>query len=151
MILILIWLCTDTDPYSALPIKFEFWSSVPHFWEKYVKLSFILSNFSKITVVTGSITRPQEARKLCRYRRFQCCGSVKFWYGSGSGSGSSSGSCYCRHWPSRRQQKTTIFFLISAHRYYFEGAITSFFKGKNSQRSHKIVGIKVYLTLFAWW
>jgi hypothetical protein len=31
----------------------------------------------------------------------------------------------------------------------FEGTFTSFFKGKNSKRSHKTVGIKVFLTIFA--
>jgi hypothetical protein len=32
----------------------------------------------------------------------------------------------------------------------FEGTFTSFFKDKNSKRSHKAVGIKVFLTIFAW-
>ncbi len=31
----------------------------------------------------------------------------------------------------------------------FEGTFTSFFKGKKSKRSHKIVEIKVFLTIFA--
>jgi hypothetical protein len=31
----------------------------------------------------------------------------------------------------------------------FEGNFTSFFKGKNSKRSHKTVDIKVFLTIFA--
>jgi hypothetical protein len=31
----------------------------------------------------------------------------------------------------------------------FEGTFTSFFKDKKSKRSHKTVGIKVLLTLFA--
>jgi hypothetical protein len=33
---------------------------------------------------------------------------------------------------------------------FFEGPLTSFFKDKNSKRSHKAVGIKVFLTNFAW-
>ncbi len=32
----------------------------------------------------------------------------------------------------------------------FEGTFTLFFKDKKSQRSHKTVGIKVFLTIFAW-
>ncbi len=31
----------------------------------------------------------------------------------------------------------------------FEGTFSSFFKGKNSKRSHKTVKIKVFLTIFA--
>jgi hypothetical protein len=31
----------------------------------------------------------------------------------------------------------------------FEGAFTSFFKDKKSKRSHRTVGIKVFLTIFA--
>jgi hypothetical protein len=31
----------------------------------------------------------------------------------------------------------------------FEGTFTSFFKDKKSKRSHKKVGIKVFLTIFA--
>jgi hypothetical protein len=37
-----------------------------------------------------------------------------------------------------------FFFLL-----LFEGAFTSFFKDKKSKRSHKTVGIKVFLTTFA--
>jgi hypothetical protein len=32
----------------------------------------------------------------------------------------------------------------------FEGTFTSFFKNKKSKRSHKGVGIKVFLTIFDW-
>ncbi len=63
-----------------------------------------------------------------------------------------SGSCYFRHWPSRLQQKTNffekVFLLITL---LFKGAFISFFKDKKSKRSHKTAGIKVVLTLFAWW
>jgi hypothetical protein len=31
----------------------------------------------------------------------------------------------------------------------FKGTLTSFFKDKKSKRSHKTVGIKVFLTIFA--
>jgi hypothetical protein len=37
-----------------------------------------------------------------------------------------------------------IFLLIT-----FKGTFTSFFKDKKPQRSHKIVGINVFLTMFA--
>ncbi len=33
----------------------------------------------------------------------------------------------------------------------FEGTFKSFFKDKKSKRSHKTVGIKVFLKIFAWW
>jgi hypothetical protein len=33
----------------------------------------------------------------------------------------------------------------------FEGWVTSFFKDNKSQRSHKTVKIKAFLTIFAWW
>jgi hypothetical protein len=65
----------------------------------------------------------------------------------GSGSGCRSGPYYFRHWPSRNQQKTNKFFCWLL----FEGIFTSFFKGKKSKRSHKTVGIKVFLTFSAWW
>ncbi len=64
---------------------------------------------------------------------------------------SGSGSCYFRHWPSRCQQKTILFkkFFCSLP---FEGTFTSFFKdNKKVQRSHKTVGIKVFLTIFSCW
>ena len=32
----------------------------------------------------------------------------------------------------------------------FEGTFTSFFKDKKSKRIHKAVGIKFFLTIFAW-
>ncbi len=35
--------------------------------------------------------------------------------------------------------------------FLFEGSHTSVFKDKKSQRRHKTVGIKVFLTIFAWW
>ncbi len=35
--------------------------------------------------------------------------------------------------------------------FHFEGTVTSFFKDKKSKKSHKAVGIKVFLTTFAWW
>ncbi len=101
---------------------------------------------------------------------FQCCGSMTFWGGSGSGSGTAdlclwlmdqdsdsdpdsdpdpgSGSCYLRHWPSRCQQKTnflTQFFLLLT----FWSYIYIIFQRWKVKASHKIVGIKVFLTIFA--
>jgi hypothetical protein len=40
-----------------------------------------------------------------------------------------------------------VFLLITV---LFEGTFTSFFKGKKLKRSHKAVGIEVFLTIFAW-
>ncbi len=57
-----------------------------------------------------------------------------------NGSGFGSGSCYFRHWPSRRQQKTNLkkkfFCLLTFWRYR---TFTSCFKDKKSKRSHKTV------------
>ncbi len=45
------------------------------------------------------------------------------------------------------------FFLWSFSAYYFLKIrpFTSFFKDKKLKRSHKTLGIKVFLTIFAWW
>ncbi len=61
-----------------------------------------------------------------------------------------SGSCYFRHWPSRCQQKTnflTQFFLLIT----FWSYIYIIFQRYKVKKSHKIEGIKVFLTIFAWW
>ncbi len=93
-----------------------------------------------------------------------CCGSMIFWGGSGSGSADpclwlmdpdsdpypGSGSCCFRHWPSRCQKKTnflTQFFLLIT----FWSCIYIIFQRKKVKKSRKIVGIKVFLTIFAWW
>ncbi len=60
-----------------------------------------------------------------------------------NGSGCRFASCYFSQWHSRHQQK--VFCLL-----LFEGTFTSFFKDKKSYRSHKTVGINVFLTIFAW-
>ncbi len=69
----------------------------------------------------------------------QCCGSMTFWGGSGS--------CYFRHWPSRCQQKTNFltqfFLLITFWRYIY-----IIFQRYKVEKGHKIVGIKVFLTIF---
>jgi hypothetical protein len=93
-----------------------------------------------------------------RYLSFsQGSGSMTFWCGSGStdgsmpltnGTGFGSGSCYFRHWILRRQQKflKKVFCLL-----LFKGTFTSFFKDDQSKINHKLVGIKVFLVIFAWW
>jgi hypothetical protein len=43
-----------------------------------------------------------------------------------------------------KKQKKMFFCLL-----LFEGTFTSFFKDKKSKNSHKTVGIKVFLTIFA--
>jgi hypothetical protein len=43
----------------------------------------------------------------------------------------------------KRIKKKVFLFII------FEGSFTSFFKDKKSKRSHKTIGTKVFLTLFA--
>jgi hypothetical protein len=68
----------------------------------------------------------------------QCCGSMTFWCGSGSASmtlihGHQKTNFFKKHFCS----------LLS------EGTLTSFLKDKKSKRSHKTVGIKVFLTIFA--
>ncbi len=94
-------------------------------------------------------------------RSQQCCRSMTFWCGSGSGSGSAdpcfwlmdpdpgSGSCYFRHWPSRCQQKSNFCLNFSAY-YFLKVHLHHFYKIK-VKKSHKIVGIKVFPTTFAWW
>ncbi len=78
----------------------------------------------------------------------QCCGSMTFWCGSMPLTNRSwSGSFYFHHWPSKCQQKSNlkkVFWILLS-----EGTFTSFFKGKKTNRSHKTVEIKVFLTFFA--
>jgi hypothetical protein len=45
--------------------------------------------------------------------------------------------------------KTNFFFLKFFCLFLFEGAFTSFFEDKKSKTSHKTVGTKVLLTIFA--
>ncbi len=58
---------------------------------------------------------------------------------------SCSGSCYIRQWPSRQQLKMTKF------AYYFLKLHFHYFSKIKSQRSNYTMGIKVFLTIFAWW
>jgi hypothetical protein len=82
----------------------------------------------------------------------QCCGLSDPWhFGTDLDpepltNASGSGSCYFPRWPSRRQQKTNFLKSLCLLLYL----LTSFVKDKKSQRSQKTVGIKVFLTIFAW-
>jgi hypothetical protein len=67
---------------------------------------------------------------------------------NGSGSGFGSGSCYfcldiqdTNKNPVKKQKFLRLLL--------FEGTYTSFFKVKKVERSHKTVGIKAFLTIFA--
>ncbi len=68
-----------------------------------------------------------------------------------NGSGCGSGSCYffviILSDANKKQYFLNKFFCLLL----FEGTFASFFKDKKSKRSHKAVGIKVFLTIFAWW
>ncbi len=88
--------------------------------------------------------------------RNQCCGSMTFWYGSGSG------SAHPCLWLMDPDPDTAVFvfdlqdvnkklFFLSLLAYYFWRSIYIIFKDKKSKRSHKAVGIKVFLTIFSWW
>jgi hypothetical protein len=46
--------------------------------------------------------------------------------------------------PTKNNFFTKVFLLL-----LFEGTFTSFYKEKNSKRSHKTAGVKVFLTIFA--
>ncbi len=48
--------------------------------------------------------------------------------------------------PNKKANLKKVFLLL-----LFEYTFTSFFKDKKSKWSHKTVGIKVFLTIFAWW
>jgi hypothetical protein len=88
-----------------------------------------LSNESRFSQLDG-IHQQKDAK-------YQCCGSMTFWCGSGSRSmplTNGSGSCYFRHRPSRCQQKTKFFFFCL---FLFDGTFSSFFKDKKSKRVTK--------------
>ncbi len=59
-----------------------------------------------------------------------------------------SGSCYFFSIDIQDARKNYFFKAFSLLQ--FEGTITSFFKDKKSKRSHKAVGIKIFITIFAW-
>ncbi len=86
----------------------------------------------------------------------QCGGSMTFWGGSGSADpclwlmDPDPVSCYFRHLPSRCQQKTNFYYTIFSA-YYFLKLHLHYFSKIKSQKELKIVGIKVFFTIFAWW
>jgi hypothetical protein len=65
---------------------------------------------------------------------------------NGSGSGFGSGHFLKDLLDANKKLILKIFFSLLL----FEGTFTSFFKDKKSKRSHKAVGIDVFLTSFAW-
>jgi hypothetical protein len=79
----------------------------------------------------------------------QCYGSMKFWYGSGSA------DPYLRLMDPDPDpailisdlQTAIIFFSLGFLLLLFESTFTSFFKDKKAKRSHKTVGMKVFLTI----
>ncbi len=77
-------------------------------------------------------------------------GSMPLANGSWSDPKPGYGSCFFRHWPSRCQQKTicfwTFFLLITVWKYIY-----MIFQRLKVKKGHKIVGIEVLLTIFAWW
>jgi hypothetical protein len=104
------------------------------------------------------ILQKSELFASCSRSYSQCCGStdilvwIRIWIRRSMPliNGSGSGSCYFRHWPSRCRHKTN-FFIEFFCLLLFEGTFKQFFEDKNSKRSHKTVGIKVFLTIFAYW
>ncbi len=86
----------------------------------------------------------------------QCCGSMIFWSGSGSGDPclwlmDPKPSIFVMKLQDANKKNYGSFFKKFFCLLLFEGTFTSFFKDKSSKRSHKTVGIKVFLTIFAWW
>ncbi len=86
---------------------------------------------------------------------------MTFWCGSGSGSGSADPCLWLMDPDADPDPPIFIIDLQDANKIrwkkiifcilFFEGTLTSFFKDKKSKRSHKTLGIKAFLTLFAWW
>jgi hypothetical protein len=87
------------------------------------------------------------------YTFFQCSGSMTFWCGSGSADPClwliGLDACYFvidlqdANQKLIKKKKKVFCFLL------FEGTFTSFFKDKKYKKSHKTVGIKVFLTIFS--
>jgi hypothetical protein len=87
-------------------------------------------------ILSGIFSNKQSNRKRATITQVhtgnQCCGSVTFWCGFGSGLG----TCYFRHWPSRRQQKTNLlkkFFCLLI----CEGTLHNFSKIKSQKEVTK--------------
>ncbi len=90
--------------------------------------------------------------------KMQCCGYMTFWCGSRSGSGSAD-PCLWLIDPDpaifvvdlQDANKKVIFLLKVFLLIIFGRYIYIIFKEKKWKRSHKAVGIKVFLTIFDWW
>jgi hypothetical protein len=89
----------------------------------------------------------------------QCCGSVTFWGSVTKIAGS--GSISQRHGSTdpdsaifvtepQDDNKKLIWKKVFCS-LLFEGTLAIIFKDKKSKISHQAVGIKVFLTIFAWW
>ncbi len=131
-------------------------TEVPMLWYLYI---FMMKNYWSISFLFGIVLgsdpewydpNPSGPETVLRIHDMLVWIWIRGFLPLTNESGFGSGSCYFRYWPLRRQQKTKflnkIFCLL-----LFEGTFTSFFKEKKSKRSRKTVGIKVFLTVFAWW
>ncbi len=104
-------------------------------------------------VGTGTVSLSNSIKQS----RIQCCGFMAFWCGSGSGSAD---PCL---WLMDPDPDPAIFVIDlqdankklikkkSFFDYLFWRYINIIFKDKKSKRSHKAVGIKIYLTIFDCW
>ncbi len=90
----------------------------------------------------GRGIQPDQTRNYCKTLVF-CLGLAN---GSGSDSGSDPGISSVTFKMTAKNNFFSLNFLLNT----FEATFTSFFKDKKSQRSHETVGIKVFLTNFAW-
>ncbi len=96
-----------------------------------MRMPIMCSNYAlRIHLLVTSVVASHDNLDRIRIR-----GSMPLTNGSGFG------SCYFRHWPSRRQQKTKFFCLL-----FFEVTFTSFFKDKKSQNSRN----QGFFYIFAW-
>ncbi len=145
MIIIIRGLCHEMNSYFLVTIS----------WLKTNHLIDYFNNNKNLSMDTNLITR---LKKQAQLRVKQCCGSMKFWYGSGSGSADP----YL--WPmdpianpdpaifvsDLQDVNKNDFFPKFLCLFPFEGTFTSFFTIKSIQKS-QTVGIDVFLTIFACW
>jgi hypothetical protein len=116
-------------------------------WKQIVVQHFIYS-LTRCEYLYGIRTSVFRIHDILVWIRMWIRGSMPLTNGSGSGCGYV--SCYFCQWPSRGQRKLILFkkfFCLLL----FEGTFTSLFKDKKSKKSHKIVEINVFPTIFAWW
>ncbi len=121
--------------------------------------NFSFYNLICILTLTNCSFIPDFVSSLPLFTLDQCCGSKAFWCGSGSGSADP------RIYASEKldlDPDPAIFVIdlqdankkLFKKKFFcvllFEGTFSSFFVDKKSKRSHKVVRIKVFLTIFAW-